>query len=47
MKKRFWLGLALASLMVITTACGGNGGKTASGNKEETGSSGAETKSIR
>ncbi|GKU76714.1 ABC transporter substrate-binding protein [Paenibacillus sp. L3-i20] len=47
MKKRFWLGLALASLMVITTACGGNGGKTASGNKEETGSSGAETKKYK
>lgn len=28
MKKRFWLGLALASLMVVTAACGGNGGKT-------------------
>ncbi|MFD0590866.1 ABC transporter substrate binding protein [Paenibacillus sp. GCM10027627] len=28
MKKKFWLGLALASLMVVTAACGGNSGKT-------------------
>lgn len=32
MKKRFWLSLALASLMAITAACGGNTGKTNSEN---------------
>lgn len=32
MKKRFWLGLALASLMAITAACGVNTGKTNSEN---------------
>ncbi|MBD2872220.1 ABC transporter substrate-binding protein [Paenibacillus arenilitoris] len=35
MKKRFWLGLALASLMTVTAACGGNGGKAATGNEEQ------------
>lgn len=35
MKKRFWLGLALASLMAVTAACGGNVGKVSSGNKEQ------------
>jgi len=35
MKKKFWLGLGLASLMAVTAACGGNGGgKTEGGNTE-------------
>ncbi|MDQ6422085.1 ABC transporter substrate-binding protein [Paenibacillus sp. LHD-117] len=35
MKKQFWIGLALASLMVVTAACGGNGGKSNAGNDEQ------------
>lgn len=47
MKKRFWLGLALASLMVVTAACGGgNGGKTNSDsdNKSAAGNGASEGK---
>ncbi|WP_028609659.1 ABC transporter substrate-binding protein [Paenibacillus harenae] len=33
MKKKFWLGLALASVMVVTAACGANTGKTESNNE--------------
>ncbi|MFF2890695.1 ABC transporter substrate binding protein [Paenibacillus sp. NPDC057967] len=36
MKKKFWLGLALASLMAVTAACGSNGGgKTTEGGNSE------------
>lgn len=35
MNKRFWIGLALASLMTVTAACGGNGSKTTTGNEEQ------------
>lgn len=36
MKKKFWLGLGLASLMAVTAACGSNGGgKSTEGGKSE------------
>ncbi|RJE83050.1 ABC transporter substrate-binding protein [Paenibacillus sp. 1011MAR3C5] len=36
MKKKFWLGLALASLMAVTAACGSNsGGKSTEGGNSE------------
>lgn len=41
MKKKFWLGLALASLMVVTAACGGNNGKPSEGNGEQAGATNA------
>lgn len=41
MNKKAWLGLAMASLMLVTAACGGNGGKTTNeGNNGEQASGG-------
>ncbi len=40
MNKKAWLGLAMASLMLVTAACGGNGGKTDEGNNGEQASGG-------
>ncbi|MEK3883812.1 ABC transporter substrate-binding protein [Paenibacillus sp. PL2-23] len=43
MRKKFWLGLALASLMTVTAACGGNAGKGNTENEEQaSGNAGAE-----
>ncbi|MCR2807303.1 ABC transporter substrate-binding protein [Paenibacillus soyae] len=40
MKKKFWLGLALASLMTVTAACGGNAGKANTENEGQAANNG-------
>lgn len=48
MKKKFWLGLALASLMTVTAACGGNAGKTNTENDgQAAGNEAAEGKTYK
>ncbi|MHA6481157.1 ABC transporter substrate-binding protein [Paenibacillus sp. strain BS8-2] len=46
MKKRFWLGVGLASLMMISTACGNNGGKTSGSNGDTNGGDEAKVYNI-
>lgn len=46
MKKKFWLGLALASLMVVTAACGGNSGKGSETNGEQASGNGGDEKTY-
>lgn len=44
MNKKAWLGFAMASLMLVTAACGGNGGKTNEGNGNGEQASGGDGK---